>query len=153
MKTGKWICYPGDYEIVLSERVQTRRYQRDFSIVPFWKMDAPWRNVRFHKKFHLDSPTRLYFYAEGRISVFFLRPVLELDDVYSYNFKGYLDVPAGDHDMEIWVYNPSGLPCLKIESDSFISDETFEVGFDQADFVQAAVCDCGNFLHDRLLLN
>ena len=144
MKTGKWICYPGDYEIVLSERVQTRRYQRDFSIVPFWKMDAPWRNVRFHKKFHLDSPTRLYFYAEGRISVFFLRPVLELDDVYSYNFKGYLDVPAGDHDMEIWVYNPSGLPCLKIESDSFISDETFEVGFDQADFVQAAVCDCGN---------
>ena len=51
-KKAKWIWYPGDYEIVLSERVQTRRYQRDFSIVPFWKMDAPWRNVRFHKKFH-----------------------------------------------------------------------------------------------------
>ena len=143
MKTGKWICYPGDYEIFLSEKVHTRRYQRDFPVAPFWKVDSPWHNVRFHKKFHLDAPTRLHFYAEGRMSVFFLRPVKDKFDVYSYDFKGYMDVPAGDHDMEIWVYNPSGLPCLKIDSDSLITDETFEVGFDQMIEENASVCDCG----------
>lgn len=144
MKKGKWICYPGDYEIFLSEKVHTRRFQRDFPVAPFWKMDSPWHNVRFHKKFHLDTDTRLYFSAEGRISILFVRPVLEKFDLYSYDFKGYMDIPAGDHDMEIWVYNPNGLPCLKIDSDSLISDETFEVGFDQMTTEKAAVVDCGD---------
>lgn len=152
MKVGKWICYPGEYEIFLSEKVHARRFQRDFPVVPFWKTDSPWHNVRFHKKFHLDAPTRLHFYAEGRISVFFLRPHKDVFDVYSYDFKGYMDVPAGEHDMEIWVYNPDGLPCLKIDSDSLITDETFEVGFDQMIEERAAVCDCGDLTPNTYVL-
>ncbi len=143
MKKGKWICYPGDYEIMLSEKVQTRRFQRDFPIAPFWRVDSPWHNVRFFKEFHLEKATTLHFYWEGRISVFFRRPVIGLDDVYSYDFNGVLEVPAGDHYMEIWVYNQSGLPCLRIDSDSFITDESFEVGYNQIDMLAAAVCDCG----------
>ena len=35
-----WIWYPGDFEIWLSNRVQTRRVERDISIPPFWRMDS-----------------------------------------------------------------------------------------------------------------
>ena len=144
MKKGKWICYPSDYEIMLAEKVQARRFQRDFPIAPFWRVDSPWHNVRFFKEFKLEKPTTLRFFAEGRISVFFRRPVLELDDVYSYEFTGELEVPAGEHYMEIWVYNPNGLPCLKIDGDGLQSDETFEVGNNQIDTYSAYVCDCGD---------
>lgn len=143
MKQGKWICFPGDYEIMLSEKVQAKRYQRDFPIRPFWRVDSPWHNVRFFKEFHLDKPTKMKFSWEGSISVFFRRPILQLDDVYSYEFKGEMEVPAGDHYMEIWVYNPNGLPCLKIDSDSITTDETFDVSFNQIDTRPAAICDCG----------
>ena len=142
-RQGKWICYPGDYEIMLAEKVQTRRFQRDYPIAPFWRMDSPWHNVRFLKEFTLEKPARLRFFWEGRISVFFRRPEPGLDDVYSYEFTGEMTVPAGSHCMEVRVYHPSGLPCLKIDGDGLITDETFEVGFNQIDMVAAAACDCG----------
>lgn len=144
MREGKWICYPGDYEISLSERVQTRRYQRDFPVSPFWRLDSPWHNVRFFKQIHLEHADRLQFHWEGRISVFLKRPYLQVDDVYSYEFDGTMDLPAGDHYLEVWVYNPNGLPCLRIDGDYVISDESFEVGFNQIDMLPASVCDCGN---------
>ena len=144
MKQGKWICHPGDYEIMLAEKVQTRRYQRDFPIAPFWRVDSPYHNVRFFKQFTIDKPTTLKFFYEGRISVFFRRPKLELDDVYSYEFKDSFDLPAGTHYMEIWVYNPNGLPCLKIDSDSIVTDSSFEVSCNQIDTFAAFECDCGD---------
>ncbi len=144
MKEGKWICYPGDYEVMLAEKVNGRRFQRDFPIRPFWRVDSPWHNVRFFKTVKLDKPTKMKFSWEGSISVFFRRPTLHVDDVYSYEFTGEMEVPAGEHYMEIWVYNPNGLPCLKIDSDGFITDETFEVSFNQIDTVPAAVCNCGD---------
>lgn len=152
MKQGKWICYPGDYEILLSEKIQAKRYQRDFPIRPFWRVDSPWHNVRFFKNVVLEKPTKMKFSWEGSISVFFRRPVLELDDVYSYEFTGEMEVPAGEHYMEIWVYNPNGLPCLKIDSDSFVTDETFDVSFNQIDTVAAGVCDCGDMTPNTFAL-
>ena len=144
MKEGKWICYPGDFEIALAEKVQAKRVQRDFPIRPFWRVDSPWHNVRFFAEIHLDEPTTFHFSWEGDITVFFRRPELSVDDVYSYDFTGEMDVPAGDHWFEVWVYNPTGLPCLKIDSDSFITDENMLVSFNQIDLVPAAVCKCGN---------
>lgn len=144
MKQGKWICYPGDYAVNLAEKVQTRRYQRNFPIGPFWRMDSAWHNVRFFKTFKSEKPQRLHISWEGRISVFFKRPTLHVDDWYSYEFNGDIDLPAGEHYMEIWVYNPSGLPCIKIDGDELISDENFLVGNNQIDMFPAEVCNCGD---------
>ncbi|MBR3863513.1 MAG: hypothetical protein IKJ19_00130 [Clostridia bacterium] len=149
---GKWICYPGDYEIMLAEKVHARRYQRDFPIAPFWRVDSPWHHVRFFKVFKIDKPTRLHFSWEGRISVFFRRPVLHLDDVYSYEFNGIIDLPAGEHYMDIWVYNPNGLPCLKIDSDSIVTDGSFEVAYNQIDLVPAYEVNCGNLTPNTFAL-
>lgn len=76
--------------------------------------------------------------------MFVFRPYFEADDTYSYEFDGTMTLPAGDHKMEVWVYNPSGLPCVKIDSDSLVSDEEFKVGNNNNFLVKAKVCECGD---------
>lgn len=139
MKTGKWICYPGDFEIMLAEKVNMRRYQRDFPIGPFWRVDSPWHNVKFYKKYTLPRETTLYFRYEGRISVFFYKI-----DRYSYDFDGTITLPAGDYEMEIWVYNKEGLPCFRIDSDSLVTDETFLAANNQFQLKPCFACPCGD---------
>lgn len=139
MKTGKWICYAGDFEIMLAEKVMTRRYQRDFPIGPFWRVDSPWHNVKFYKKFTLSRPTTLYFSYEGRISVFFYGI-----NRFCYEFDGTVSLPAGDYEMEVWVYNKEGLPCLKIDSDELVTDETFLAANNHFQLKKCFVCPCGD---------
>lgn len=152
MKQGKWICYPGDYEIMLSEKVQSRRYQHGFMITPFWRVDSPWHNVTFRKTFVLDKPATLRFSWEGEISVFLMRPVYEQDDYYSFEFDGVLELPAGEHKLTVWVYNPNGLPCLKIDGDQIVTDKDFMVGNNEIDWYPAGVCSCGDLTPNTFVL-
>ena len=108
---GKWICYKGDWEIYLAEKVQTRRFQRDFPIAPFWRVDSPYHNVRFTHTFTLKADDTLKIESEGRISVAIAKP-----DPYTfvYGFDGTLKLQAGEYELEIWVYNECGLPAHKV---------------------------------------
>ena len=144
MKQGKWICYPGDYAIYLAEKVQTRRFQRNVLMAPSWRVDSPFHHIRFFKMIRVAKEETIKISWEGRISVFFKRPRLELDDWYSYEFDGEITLPAGEHFFELWVYNPNGLPCLKIDGDTVVSDESFSVANDYVDLVPAEVCNCGD---------
>lgn len=139
---GKWICYPSDYEMYLAEKVQTRRYQRDFPIAPFWRVDSPYHNVRFTYSFSLTHSNVLHIQSEGRISVAIAKP-----DPYTfvYGFDGTLALQTGEYTLEIWVYNPEGLPALKIDSEECITDEHWQVGFNQYMMVPCSVCDCGKY--------
>ena len=139
MKKGKWICFPGDFEIMLAEKVMARRYQRDFPIGPFWRVDSPWHNVKFYTEFTLTKEDTLYFSYEGRISVYFLDI-----DKYLYGFDGKVTLPAGQYKMEIWLYNPNGLPCLKIDGNEFCSDENFQVSYNHFQLRPCFVCDCAD---------
>lgn len=138
MKKGKWICFPGDYEIMLAEKVMARRYQRDFPIGPFWRVDSPWHNVKFYTEFSIEREDTLYFSYEGRISVYFYDI-----DKFVYGFDGKITLPKGSYKMEIWLYNPDGLPCLKIDGEEFCSDENFLVGYNHFQLKPCFVCDCG----------
>ncbi len=139
---GKWICYKGDWEIYLAEKVQTRRFQRDFPIAPFWRVDSPYHNVRFTHTFTLKADDTLKIESEGRISVAIAKP-----DPYTfvYGFDGTLSLKAGEYELEIWVYNESGLPALKVSGNEIISDETWQCGFNQFMMKDCGVCDCGEF--------
>ena len=46
--------------------------------------------------------------------------------------------------MEIWLYNPVGLPCLKIDGREFCSDEKVRVSYNQFQLRDSFVCDCGD---------
>lgn len=139
---GKWICYSGDYEIYLAEKVQARRFQRDFPIAPFWRVDSPYHNVRFTRKFTLAHDDILVIESEGRISVAIAKP-----DPYKfvYGFDGTLALKAGSYELEIWVYNESGLPALKVSGAELVSDERWQAGFNQFMMIPCGVCDCGEF--------
>lgn len=139
---GKWICYKGDWEIYLAEKVQARRFQRDFPIAPFWRVDSPYHNVRFTHTFTLKADDTLKIESEGRISVAIAKP-----DPYTfvYGFDGTLSLKAGEYELEIWVYNESGLPALKVSGNEIISDETWQSGFNQFMMCGCGVCDCGEF--------
>lgn len=139
---GKWICFRGDWEIYLAEKVQTRRFQRDFPIAPFWRVDSPYHNVRFTHKFHLIRDDVLHIESEGRISVAISKP-----DPYTfvYGFDGTLPLKAGEYELEIWVYNESGLPALKVSGNELVSDESWQCGFNQIMMSPCGVCDCGTY--------
>ena len=139
---GKWICYKGDWEIYLAEKVQTRRFQRDFPIAPFWRVDSPYHNVRFTHTFTLKADDTLKIESEGRISVAIAKP-----DPYTfvYGFDGTLKLQAGEYELEIWVYNECGLPALKVSGNEVVSDETWQCGFNQFMMLPCCVCDCGKY--------
>ena len=139
---GKWICYKGDWEIYLAEKVQTRRFQRDFPIAPFWRVDSPYHNVRFTHTFTLKADDTLTIESEGRISVAIAKP-----DPYTfvYGFDGTLKLQAGEYELEIWVYNECGLPALKVSGNEVVSDETWQCGFNQFMMLPCCVCDCGEY--------
>lgn len=139
MQRGKWICYRGDFDIFLAEKVQARRYQRDQLITPPWRVDSPWHNVRFYREFTLEKPSVLHFFSEGQMSIYFYDI-----DRYIYEFDGTLQLPAGFYKMQIWVYNPVGLPCLRIDGDGFCSDKNFFVGFDQNESIPCSEIECGD---------
>ena len=44
-----WIWYPGDFEINLANKMQNRRTDRNTFFPPFWKMDAHYVLMDFHK--------------------------------------------------------------------------------------------------------
>ena len=139
---GKWICYRGDWEIYLAEKVQTRRFQRDFPIAPFWRVDSPYHNVRFTHKFTLGADDVLTIESEGRISVAIAKPN---PYTFVYGFDGTLSLKAGEYELEIWVYNECGLPALRVSGNEVISDEHWEAGFNQFMMSPCGMCDCGKF--------
>lgn len=136
---GKWICFRGDFELYLAEKVNVRRYQRDQLISPAWRVDSPWHNIRFYREFELKEPSVLRFYWEGQISIYFY----DLDR-YIYEFKGELELPAGVYKMQVWVYNPYGLPCLRVDGDGFHSDGNFVAGFNHIDTYPCSEIECGD---------
>lgn len=140
---GKWICYRGDWEIYLAEKVQTRRFQRDFPIAPIWRVDSAYHSVRFTRAFTLLRDGVLTIESEGRISVAIAKP-----DPYTfvYGFDGTLELKAGSYELEIWVYNECGLPALRVSGDELISDESWQCGFNSFMMQPCGVADCGAFL-------
>lgn len=139
---GKWICFKGDWEIYLAEKVQTRRFQRDFPIAPFWRVDSPYHNVRFTRSFTLEHDDVLHIESEGRVSVAIVKPE---PYKFIYGFDGTLALKAGSYELEFWVYNNGGLPALKVSSNEICSDESWLCGFNQFMMSHCGVCSCGDF--------
>src|SRR5690349_15287152 len=64
-----WIWYPGDFEINLANKMQNRRTDRNSFFPPFWKMDAHYVLMDFHKTFDLTAPEEIAVYAEGTFNL------------------------------------------------------------------------------------
>ncbi len=139
MSNAKWIWYPDDFEIVLSNKFMSKRYERDVFIPPFWKQFNCYSNVKFVKEVSLAREEVIAIKCEGLFNV-------EMDGAYVYNLNGRLTVPAGSHRIVASVYNDKGLPCLYAEGQTVFSDGSWQVTCNDH-VTRAAACD-EDFLGD-----
>ncbi len=128
---ARWIWYPADFEIIHANKLMTSRYERDIPIPPFWKMDDCYHNVKFIRKFHLNSQNTISIKAEGQMNIL-------LNDQYVYNIKDELVLNPGKYEMVISVYNAHGLPCIYVSGNEIISDENWLVTCNDHAYKKAA---------------
>ena len=126
---SKWIWYFGDFELYHSLRMQLRREEFDYHFVPFWRIDTCWHNIRFRKHVVLDKDEVIVVHAHGvgRVDV----------DGKRYAFRKQIPISKGEHDLMIYAADPDGLPCIYVEGENLISDESWEVNHYGTDWVQA----------------
>lgn len=122
MKTNKatWIWYPGDYEIWLGNKMNNRRTERGAFFPPFWKQDSHYVTVEFSRHLALAADEEVEIAVEGKYNV-------KLDGKLLFGMPRRLTIPAGQHSLNIKVWNQSTPPALWIQGKTFRTDGTWQV--------------------------
>lgn len=122
MKTNKatWIWYPGDYEIWLGNKMNNRRTERGAFFPPFWKQDSHYVTVEFSHHLDLAAGEEVEIVAEGRYNV-------KLDGKLLFGMPHHLTIPAGQHSLNIKVWNQSTPPAIWVQGKTFCTDGSWQV--------------------------
>jgi alpha-L-rhamnosidase len=123
-----WIWYPGDFEINLANKMQNRRTDRNTFFPPFWKMDAHYVLMDFHKVFDLKAPEEITVYAEGKFN-------LKLDGNAFESGISKITVPAGKHKINVKVWNEASVPAIYVQGKTIVSDNTWLVTFEDKEWI------------------
>ena len=115
-----WIWYPGDFEIWLSNQVQTKRTERNAFIPPFWQVYSHHPVMNFSKKYELQQPEEITATVEGQYNV-------TIDGGYVQTGVHHITLPAGKHQLNFQVYNQSSPPAIFVEGKSICSDASWTV--------------------------
>lgn len=113
-----WIWFPGDFEVWLGNRFNNRRTERGAMFPPFWKQDSHWPTVEFSKTITLQETENIRIWVEGEFN-------LMLDGKLQYGMPGEFTVPAGEHKLNIKVYNQATPPALYIEGKTIVTDASW----------------------------
>ncbi|NDW12230.1 alpha-rhamnosidase [Bacteroides sp. 214] len=123
-----WIWYPGDYEIWLGNEMNNRRTERGAFFPPFWKTDSHYVVVEFSKKLNLAIPEEITIAVEGRYNV-------KLDGKLQFGAPKKFTLPAGEHNLNIKVYNQATPPALFVSGKTVNSDNTWKVTFEDKEWI------------------
>lgn len=123
-----WIWYPGDYEIWLSNKMQNRRTEKGAFFPPFWRMDAHYVLMDFHKEFNLSAPEEVRIYTEGNYNV-------KLDSRMLLGTPTTITVPAGKHKINIKVHNQEKVPAIFVQGRTIVSDATWLVTYEDKEWI------------------
>ncbi len=129
---ARWIWYPGDMEVWLHSQVANRRQERGEFYPPFWRMDSPYRLVRFEKSAELEEPETIRIFAEGR---FQFRVNGEI--IHDYDHRN-IHLPAGKLNLSVLVDNPSAFPSLFIQGKTVYTDDSWCVTAQNNQFCHVA---------------
>jgi alpha-L-rhamnosidase len=123
-----WIWYPGDFEINLNNKMQNRRTDRNTFFPPFWKMDAHYVIMDFHKVFDLAAPEEIMVYTEGTYN-------LKLDGNAFESGVNKITVPAGKHKINVKVWNQANVPAIFVQGKIIVSDASWLVTFEDKEWI------------------
>lgn len=110
-----WITYPGDAEVWLGNAFNNRRTERGAMFPPFWKQDSHYVTVEFSRRLCLDKAEEATIECEGRYN-------LALDGKLQYGEPQRVTIPAGEHSINIKVWNQATPPALRVEGATFKTD-------------------------------
>lgn len=123
-----WIWYPCDFEINLANKMQNRRTDRNTFFPPFWKMDAHYVLIDFHKIFDLKEPEEVTVFVEGTYN-------LKLDGVAFESGVNKITVPAGKHKINVKVWNQANVPAIFVQGKTIKSDARWLVSFEDKEWI------------------
>ena len=113
-----WIWYPGDWEIWLGNRFNNRRTERGAMFPPFWKQDSHWATVEFSTVVNLKKAETITIAAEGRFNFM-------LDGKLRFGEPQQFEIPAGEHKINIKVWNQATPPTLFVEGETIQTDSSW----------------------------
>ena len=113
-----WIWYPGDWEIWLGNRFNNRRMERGAMFPPFWKQDSHWATVEFSTLVSLVHAETITIAAEGRYNFM-------LDGKLQFGEPKRFEIPAGEHRINIKVWNQATPPALFVEGITVHTDSSW----------------------------
>ena len=116
--SATWIWYPGDFEIWMGNIFNNRRTERGAMFPPFWKQDSHWQTVEFSKAFTLDQEETINIRTEGNFN-------LMLDGKLQFGMPETFVIPAGEHKLNLKVWNVASPPALFIDGKTIKTDSTW----------------------------
>ncbi len=116
--SATWIWYPGDFEIWMGNIFNNRRTERGAMFPPFWKQDSHWQTVEFSKAFTLDQEETISIRTEGNFN-------LMLDGKLQLGMPETFVIPAGEHKLNLKVWNVASPPALFIDGKTIKTDSTW----------------------------
>lgn len=131
MKKGRWIWYPGDFEIYHSKMQNLSREERDIMWPAFWKLDQCRSNVVFTKTVQLACCTEFTVYSEKQGYV-------QLGG-HKYPFGKQITAGPGTVRIEVYCAAIEGLPAVFVEGEQIYSDESWQAEDYESAPVQAGV--------------
>ncbi|MGB4773544.1 MAG: alpha-rhamnosidase, partial [Daejeonella sp.] len=123
-----WIWYPGDFEIVLANKMQNRRTERGTFFPVFWKIDSHYVLMDFHKIFDVPESETVDIYVEGEYHV-------KLDGKAFEGSPKQIVVPAGKHKVNIKVFNQANVPAVFVKGKTIVSDASWLVTFEDKEWI------------------
>ena len=129
MNNAVWIWYPGDFEIYHGMRQNFRREERGLGWPAFWKMDDWRKNLRFFRKYELTEPETFTVYGVGVGHV--------QANGKKFQIGKEISLPAGEHLVEVFIGNMTGLPCIYVESSAENGSIHSDASWGVDDFLEA----------------
>lgn len=123
-----WIWYPGDFEIVLANKMQNRRTERGTFFPVFWKIDSHYVLMDFHKVFDVPTEETVAIYVEGEYNV-------KIDGKAFEGSPKQITVPAGKHKINIKVFNQANVPAIYVKGKTIVSDASWLVTFEDKEWI------------------
>ncbi len=117
MERGKWIWYPGDFEIYHSTLLHSRREGYGYARPCFWSLSSPYPRVNFYKDFESGEDTVINVKTNAAIVVFI--------DGKRYGDNENIPISKGSHSLRAEVIKVCGLPSIYIDSKWLKTDESW----------------------------
>ena len=112
------MAYTGDFEIWLGNKFNNRRTERGAMFPPFWKQDSHYVTVEFSTTVVLAEPEDITIITEGEFN-------LMLDGKLQYGQPSVFTVPAGEHKLNMKVWNQATPPALFVEGKTIHTDSSW----------------------------